>query len=558
MPALLILAIISWLLGSGKTRSKADDLPLFTALERRPSRPWSALLVSIAVHALSLLLLVAVSDIFAIPDDDFLPRQVISHALVIKLPDRLYLATAAGQTFPATARASHAPRLSVHRRDLNKYAKGAAEAKSLEVPSPPVNDTTQSLFSVIAPPVPPPHAEPRQFELPEMPVRETATQTLLQAELPPNLPPKLDRRLPQLLFWDAETRDPKIPPPERPIVPGNVTAKLETPNLNATPRLEAPLWEIATADVRLESSTSATDRVLTLPPATTMPLRILEPSKKPSSVASIDPFTGQPVHVLALSPDPAPLADALKSLFIPAGNQLARLPGAPPMFGFSGLSEGSGAAAAMTASNPEPLGDGGYGEGAAENTGSAELLHSLPGEGRVFGLLTPPGLAGTPLRVLHPSNGVFDVVVVQSSAAEAFPEATAALSGRPIYTVYLQVGAPKEWILQYCVPNKAAPIQTGNFVNLGNPAPVGAPYPMVTIRPPEDWQHGTGYLLVHGFLDEAGRLRNMTVLSNQQPASPTTGAILEYLAYWEFRPAVVDGQPVKVEVILAVPPDQVS
>ena len=81
---------------------------------------------------------------------------------------------------------------------------------------------------------------------------------------------------------------------------------------------------------------------------------------------------------------------------------------------------------------------------------------------------------------------------------------------------------------------------------------------MVTIRPPEDWQHGSEYLLVHGFLDEAGRLRNMTVLSNHQPASPTTGAILDYLAYWEFRPAVVDGQPVKVEVILAVPPDQVT
>jgi hypothetical protein len=555
MPALLILAIISWLLGSGKTRSKADDPPLFTALERRPNRPWSAVFVSVAAHAIALVVLVALSDLFAVPDDDFLTRQVVSRALIIKLPDRLYLATAAGQTFPATARTPHAPRLSVRRRDLNKYAAGAAEAKSLQAPAPPADGMTQSLFSVITSPVSAPHAEPRQFELPEMPVRETATQTLLQAELPPNLPPKLDRQLPQLLFWDAETRDPKIPPPERPIMPGNLTAKLETPNLNAIPRLEAPLREIATADVRLDSSTSLADQALSLPAATTMPLRILEPSKKPTSLASIDPFTGQPVHVLALSPDPAPLADALKSLFIPAGNQLARLPGAPPLFGFPGLN-GSNAAASIPSNSV--MGDGVLGEAAIEDSGSAELLHSLPGDGRVFGLLTPPGLAGTPLRVLHPSNGVFDVVVVQSSGGEAFPEATAALSGRPIYTVYLQVGAPKEWILQYCVPNRAAPVQTGNFVNLGNPAPVGAPYPMVTIRPPEDWQHGSGYLLVHGFLDEAGHLRNMTVLSNHDQASPTTGAILEYLAYWEFRPAVVDGQPVKVEVILAVPPDQVT
>src|ERR1700730_2099311 len=160
MAALLILAIISWLLASGKTRSKADDLPLFTALERRPRRPWSALLVSVAAHAICLVVVVVVSDIFATPDDDFLPRQMVSRALVIKLPDRLYLATAAGQTFPATARTSRPPRLSVRRRDLNKYAKGALEAKSLEMPSPAADPTTPSLFSVMAPPAPAPHAEP--------------------------------------------------------------------------------------------------------------------------------------------------------------------------------------------------------------------------------------------------------------------------------------------------------------------------------------------------------------------------------------------------------------
>jgi len=167
-------------------------------------------------------------------------------------------------------------------------------------------------------------------------------------------------------------------------------------------------------------------------------------------------------------------------------------------------------------------------------------------------------LTGTPLRVLHPTNGVFDVVVVQSSGTEAFPEASAALSGRPIYTVYLQVGAPKEWILQYCVPNMTGPVQTGNFVNLGNPAPVASPYPMVTVRPPEDWQHGSDYLLVHGFLDESGRFRDMSILATQLSPAPTTSALLQYLAYWEFRPALVDGRPAKVEVILAVPPDRVS
>ena len=108
-------------------------------------------------------------------------------------------------------------------------------------------------------------------------------------------------------------------------------------------------------------------------------------------------------------------------------------------------------------------------------------------------------------------------MVVQSSTSETFSEGAEALSGRPIYTVYLQVGAPREWILQYCVPNMAGPVQTGGLVTLGNPEPVGAPYPMVTVRPPEDWRHGRDYLLVHGFLDESGRFRDMTILASRTP-----------------------------------------
>jgi len=132
------------------------------------------------------------------------------------------------------------------------------------------------------------------------------------------------------------------------------------------------------------------------------------------------------------------------------------------------------------------------------------------------------------------------------------------LSGRPIYTVYLQVGANKEWVLQFCVPDMAGPVQTGGLVSLGKPAPIGAPYPMVTVRPPEDWQHGSDYLLVHGFLDESGRFRDLRILPGESAAPPTTSALLDYLGYWEFRPAVRDGRPVRIEVILAVPPDHLS
>jgi hypothetical protein len=547
MPALLILAVISWLLGTSKPRPKSDDLPLFTVLELRPKPRWRVFFLSAVSHTLGLILLFLLSDLFSAGrDEEFLTQRLAGHALVIRLPEHIYLAPAQGRNLAATARLQR-PRLSVRRKDLRKYAEPGSEAHSIAPPAPQMADTQAGLFSVLAPLPPPPQAEPRRFELPDLPVHETVSQTVLQAALPPDIPPAVDKRLPDLVFWASDP--PKLP--DHPITPGNLTAKLEPPNLNSTPSLAPPNHEIRTSDLRVASAPAAAASGLPLPPpATTMPMRVLEPADNPTGPSSIDPFTGNPVHVIAVSPDPAPLSDALKALFIPPGNQLARLPGAPPMLGFGGAGEGAGDSAVAGGS------ESGGGAGAPVN--SAEQLHALPGDGRIFGLLSPPGLNGTPLRILHPQGGVFDVVVVQTSTPDSFSEGAQALSGRPIYTVYLEVGAPKEWILQYCLPNMSGPVQTGSLVSLGNPDPMSAPYPTVTVRPPEDWQHGSGYLLVHGFLDEGGRLREMTILTSQAQQSPTTDALLQYLPYWEFRPAVVDGHPVKVEVILAVPPDRVS
>jgi hypothetical protein len=547
MPALLILAVISWLLGTGKPRPKANALPLFTVLELRPKPRWRVFFFSAVSHTVCVILLLLLSDLFSgSREDDYLARQIAGHSLVIKLPEHIYLAPAEGRNPSTTARLQHSQRVSARRKDLRKYAESGSQAKSTRSPYPRQAD--RGLFSIVAPTPAPPQTEPRKFILPDLPVHQAASQTILQAELPVDIAPPLDRRLPDLVFWDSDPAK----APDRPIEPGNLTARLQPPRLNSTPRLDAPNRESLTADLRVASTPLAALSPLPLPPAaTTMPMRLLEPADETAGPTSIDPFTGKPVHVLALSPDPAPLTDALKALFIPAGNQLARLPGSPPLLGFSGLGDGSDDSGASS-------GDAQSGTSAGGAFGSPELLHALPGGGHIFGLLSPPGLNGTPLRILHPAGGVFDVVVVQTSTSDAFSEGAQALSGRPIYTVYLEVGAPKEWILQYCVPNMSGPVQTGSLVSLGNPDPMSAPYPTVTVRPPEDWQHGSGYLLVHGFLDETGHLRDMKILASQDPQSPTTDALLEYLPYWEFRPAVVDGHPVKVEVILAVPPDRVS
>src|SRR5258706_9489322 len=114
------------------------------------------------------------------------------------------------------------------------------------------------------------------------------------------------------------------------------------------------------------------ETAIPLPPATTMPVHLLEPAKETDGPPSIDPFTGHPIHVLALSPDPAPLTDALKALFIPAGNQFAKLPGTPPLFGIPGLGNFAGSPGAL------PAGEAARDTAADGGSGRAEMGHSLP------------------------------------------------------------------------------------------------------------------------------------------------------------------------------------
>jgi len=126
------------------------------------------------------------------------------------------------------------------------------------------------------------------------------------------------------------------------------------------------------------------------------------------------------------------------------------------------------------------------------------------------------------------------------------------LSGKPIYSVYLSVGAPKDWILQYCIPfgegNSAE--ASGAVIKLGNPSPLTAPFPRVTFRPFFDHRPGT-YLMLHGFITAEGKFQDLKLLGAGDPRS--TAVVIAILNRWEFRPATQDGRPVRVEILLAIP-----
>jgi hypothetical protein len=222
----------------------------------------------------------------------------------------------------------------------------------------------------------------------------------------------------------------------------------------------------------------------------------------------------------------------------------------------------------------------GTGPGTGSGTGTSLASGSGPGRGpgtgggnggggddpnggiTVFGGEVPAGMRGgsgsvqlggeVATQMARPQLGSFDVVVVQTSAADALPEAAGMLSGQPIYTVYLEIGLPKDWILQYCLATiNGGAQQDETIVSLGNPAPVKAPFPMRTKIPQELDDHNNGVIMLHGFLDAKGRFKQLEWV---QGGSNYLGQILiAALRDWEFRPATRDGRAVEVEVVLAIP-----
>jgi hypothetical protein len=274
-------------------------------------------------------------------------------------------------------------------------------------------------------------------------------------------------------------------------------------------------------DLRIASMLAGPELAMLRLPRPSEPVKPFQaPAPIPSGRgASVSPALGEPISVLALSLDPAALQERV---VIPVGNQIGRLPDlpAPPE-----IAEAAAGAA----------GRGGLGE-------LARALAALPMR------------YVTPIRIEHPVNATFDVVV-QSSSEQALPESVGALSGQPVYTVYLNVGAPKAW-LQYCVPRDvsgAVKIVAG-AVNIGSPTPVKAPFPLVTVLPPITMVPRTGYIIVRAMLDASGQIKEPSIL--RAPNASFKEPILAELPKWQFRPAVRNGGPVAVEVLIAIPPQQ--
>jgi hypothetical protein len=334
-----------------------------------------------------------------------------------------------------------------------------------------------------------------------------AHQTLIQPDLPKPLTVPVDTPLPSVVVWNAANTPAKTivaPMPQKP------------PVANVKPSIQRPRDEVLLANIAIPSAKlPSMDQPLL--PSTTTPVVVLGP--KPTPPTSITTASGSAKPTLATVMSLSSLRMAKGSVILPPVNQTvsSKLAG-------QGQGNRNGAGAGQHSNNASGTSASGAGQGS--NIGF--------GQGSQF----------STVHITRQKEGQFGAVVVGSSLVEKYPETAEMWNGRMSYTVYLHMGLPKSWILQYALPRSGGAV--------GKDAHVEAPWPYNIVRPNiAPGVIDADALMVHGFVNQAGRFESLAVAF--PPGFSQTQFVLNSLAQWQFRPATQNGQNVRVEVLLIIP-----
>lgn len=532
---------------------------LFNDVFVRQRPGWSPLLASATAHGLVLALIpTLVRALSGIPYTHTERATYTLEPLRLELPDRVY--------FPA-ARPPHPGEQS--------KAQEPAPARHPGQSQPAAGAGLRPQASSL-----------RQLELPVTQHISDQAPVILQPELRMQPTPSVPAA-PSLAFWTRASQPP-APRRTRPLIPGRVQEPSVSPNLDAPPVLSPSNPQPAVSDIAANLLAAQTTAKLPLPSSSTNPLRIR--GKAGAEMASFDVPRSDPVDLVYLMAD----NNAPRQVEIPRGlRNTPRLEAnggsnlttghasddgersgsgsvgahdrtAPGAGGAARNPEVADAAGGAAAQTPGTARAGEASRAAASNTVAAASLSqtkSAAGVNSADHPAAPPGVrapdpaqnsGAAVIRTTHPSNGNFDVVILQSGTRDDLPDIGGTLSGNPVYTVYLSVGDAREWLLEYCIPASVNPQSTSFRVKIDDPGVVSAPYPLSTVIPRNVFELShSKRIVLHGLLSLVGTLREVKAPNMEDPL---VREVLPLLSQWQFRPALRDKVPVEVEILLIIPP----
>jgi hypothetical protein len=416
-----------------------------------------------------------------------------------------------------------------------RAAAGSAGAKS----SPPE-----------AAPAPEQEARLRAFVLPPSRPPDRVKQTLVQFDVPPEIQLKREVALPTALIWPDRIK------PVRKNFVAPVAREKPKPvvNMPAAPELSAPNRETTIADLKIASDLLSKVTRPFRAPAKTAPIRGtgVQPVAEPPQIGTSDLAEAAVTPLISL-PD-APLRSG-QVVVVPPANQIAAAGAGSGGAGGGGGSGGStnqnqgsrgvvgtGVSASSGAAGSSVAGTSGLGAGASANGASGNGASGTGASGSGEGDL--PLSATT--RLTMPKEGKFGLIVAGTSAAAPYAESIGALSGKMVYSVFLDVGLRKKWLLQYCLPRA----EEQKVAVRGRAEPLGAPWPYLVVRPSAT-RLSAEYVVVHGMITADGRFDKLALVFPRE--LDKNDLLMRSLAEWTFRPASRDGVAADVEILLIVP-----
>jgi hypothetical protein len=366
-----------------------------------------------------------------------------------------------------------------------------------------------------------------------------ADKTLIQPDTKINKLLLKTTPLPSLLLWASQK--PKVQLITPPV-------KLKPVSAEVRPNIELPNQEVNLADIAI-SSTQYTKPTVMPVPSNTSPIAVhgLEKTETIPETSSVSSDQASSIAVMSLSE----FRLNQGRVVLPPANQTA--PGNPNGALAPGLSGNSSQAGKGDPSSRGVDAEARNGQGLHGNPSGPAGGKNGAGSGSAKsnsaqGAGSSGDMGGAPsfTRINVPHDGKFGVVIVGTALLQEYPQTGEFWGDRLVYSVYLHVGLSKNWILQYSLPASADTAEAGGVTHLE------APWPYYIVRPdvnPADV--GADALMIHGFVDKAGHFESLAL--GFPPRFPKGQRILDELAQWQFRPATLNGQNARAEVLLIIP-----
>ena len=402
-------------------------------------------------------------------------------------------------------------------RQLELHTTDSQNSAHIPYPHPQHNTAARPAQAQSAPPASLPSTQAKK-----------GPQTLIQADLinPITMPPRIP--VPRVVIWSpVKTTAKNIVPP----LPQKITASDVTPNLTQ------PNQELNLADVNLAASSLPSVK-LQLTPSSTSPIVVHDPDQVQQPPATAAQQAAQPTPAAIISLSDLRMKDG--TITLPPVNESA----AASAQGASTLAPGKNLSAQAANGPPDSKSTL---SGAGHDPQTAAYA-STPSTATGPSASSTTDASGSPLttRITLPRDGHFGAIIVGNDLSQQFPEAASAFGGRMAYTTYIHVGLARSWILQYSLPASAEAAAGGAISHLD------APWPYNIVRPNLDpGAFDADALMIRGFVNQSGRFENLNIVF---PAAFSSAQfVLTALQQWQFRPAMQNGQPAKVEILLIIP-----